>query len=280
MKNILLTLLIVTTVYCGYSQTQVKFYTTLGDFIVELEDSLAPITTGNFKDLVQEKYYDGVTFHRVINNFMIQGGNGATKPNIQDEFHDSLSNVQGTISMANTGRVNSGNTQFFINLINNTRLDYNKAPLPSKHPVFGKVIENFGVVQAIGSAPVNNSVPNPAIYMDSLRFYPTAADTSNNGGGSNVSVYSRSLLSETSVEIYPNPLTNASLLKGKAHKTKLTLRLIDMLGNELTNRVLESNENELLIEMEDFSQDQLTSGIYFLESQSSTTTNTLRIVVP
>ena len=84
MKKLFTLLLIACSFATVIAQTQVKFHTTLGDFIVELNDTLAPITAGNFKSLVQDKYYDGVTFHRVINNFMIQGGNGATKPNIQD----------------------------------------------------------------------------------------------------------------------------------------------------------------------------------------------------
>ncbi len=282
--NKLLTLLFLACSFATVkAQTQVKFHTTLGDFIVELNDTLAPITAGNFKTLVQDKYYDGVPFHRVINNFMIQGGNGTTKPNIQDEFHDSLSNVQGTISMANTGRVNSGNTQFFINLINNTRLDYNKAPLTSKHPVFGKVIENFSVVQTIGSAPLNGSTPNPAILMDSLRIW-IAPDTSNNGGGggngSDVSVYDFKSTTSPSIEVYPNPLTNASVIKIAAHSSTVTVRLFDVLGNELVYKNLEINNQESLIDLSDFTVEKLSSGIYFLEAQSIKTKTTLRLVAP
>ena len=283
MKKLLTLLFIACSFTTVKAQTQVKFHTTLGDFIFELNDALAPITTGNFKTLVQDKYYDGVPFHRVINNFMIQGGNGTTKPNIQDEFHDSLSNVKGTISMANTGRVNSGNTQFFINLINNTRLDYNKAPLTSKHPVFGKVIDNFSVVENIGSAPVNGSTPNPAILMDSLRIW-IAPDTSNNGGGggngSGVSVYDYNSTTSPSIEVYPNPLTNTSVIKVAVHSSTVTVRLFDVLGNELVNKDLKNNEQESLIELSDFTEEKLSPGIYFLEAQSINTKSTLRLVAP
>ena len=109
------------------AQTKVNFYTTKGNFVVTLEDTLAPITAGNFKKLVKEKYYDGVIFHRIIQNFVIQGGDGAAgKLAIQDEFHPNLSNLQWTLSMANSGP-NTGTTQFFINLKDNTFLDYDKA---------------------------------------------------------------------------------------------------------------------------------------------------------
>jgi len=278
MKKLFTLLLIACSFETVIAQTQVKFHTTLGDFIVELNDTLAPITAGNFKNLVQDKYYDGVTFHRVINNFMIQGGNGATKPNIQDEFHVGLSNTTGTISMANTGAVNSGNTQFFINLINNTRLDYNKAPLSSKHPVFGKVVENFSVVQAIGSAPVNGSVPSPAIYMDSLRLYASPGDTTNNGGG--VSVYDFNAPTSSVIEVFPNPLTSKSFIKVKAHSNTINVRLIDLLGNELVKKELETTDKELLIQLYSLTAETLPSGIYFLEAQSVNVKSTIRLVVP
>lgn len=106
-----------------------------------------PVTAGNFESLVKKGYYDGVIFHRVINGFMIQGGDptgtgmGGPGYKIKDEFTKSNRNDRGTISMANAGP-DTGGSQFFINLVNNNFLD-------SKHPVFGKVVEGMDVVDRI-----------------------------------------------------------------------------------------------------------------------------------
>lgn len=157
------------------AQTEITFYTSKGNFVVKMYDTITPITSGNFISLVNAKFYDSIIFHRVINNFMIQGGcplgtgYGGPGYTIPDEFDSTLSNIQKTISMANSGP-NTGGSQFFINLVNNTYLDYNKPPLTSAHPVFGIVISNFSVVQAIGSVAVNSSDrPLIPVVMDSLR---------------------------------------------------------------------------------------------------------------
>ena len=144
----------------GKMATQIKLETNQGDIIIQLYDDM-PITTNNFKDLVDTKTYDGVIFHRVIDNFMIQGGDptgtGMGDPsisNIKDEFVPGHSNVRGTISMANTGVPNSGSSQFFINLVDNSRLDYDKYPSSSKHPVFGEVVEGMDIVDKIAKVQV------------------------------------------------------------------------------------------------------------------------------
>ena len=117
-----------------------------GDIKIELYEDM-PITSGNFKKLVSEGFYNGVIFHRIIDGFMIQGGDptgtGTGGPGyaIEDEFTDHNQNNRGTISMANSGP-NTGGSQFFINLANNNFLD-------SKHPVFGKVIERIDVIDKI-----------------------------------------------------------------------------------------------------------------------------------
>jgi peptidylprolyl isomerase len=135
--------------------TQILLKTTHGDITIELADNM-PITAGNFKKLVEEGFYNGVIFHRIIANFMVQGGDptgtgmGGPGYKIQDEFVAGSSNVRGTISMANSGP-NSGGSQFFINLVDNTNLDWDKPPLTSKHPVFGKVVSGMDVVDAIAS---------------------------------------------------------------------------------------------------------------------------------
>jgi len=136
------------------TKTKVKLETSKGDMIIELYSDM-PITAGNFEKLVSEGYYDGIIFHRVIPNFMIQGGDptgtgtGGPGYTIDDEFVAGHSNLRGTLSMANSGP-NSGGSQFFINLVDNTFLDYDNEPLTSKHPVFGEVVEGLDVLDAIG----------------------------------------------------------------------------------------------------------------------------------
>ncbi len=138
------------------SGEKVKLETNMGDIVIELYSEM-PITAGNFENLVKEGVYDGVIFHRVIDRFMIQGGDptgtgmGDPKiPKIKDEFTktDLDQNNRGTISMANAGP-NTGSSQFFINLVNNNFLD-------GKHPVFGKVIEGMDVVDKIAVVEKNS----------------------------------------------------------------------------------------------------------------------------
>ena len=136
--------------------TQVKLTTNYGDIIIELYEEM-PITAGNFKDLVESKTYDGVIFHRIINGFMIQGGDPTGTgmgdpniPNIKDEFTntDLDKNNKGTISMANAGP-NTGSSQFFINLADNNFLD-------GKHPVFGNVIDGMDIVDKIAKVQTDS----------------------------------------------------------------------------------------------------------------------------
>ncbi len=136
--------------------------TSLGTITIELFVDQMPITAGNFVNLAKSGFYDGLHFHRVINNFMLQFGCPHSKdPNsgragtgngpdgtIKDEFAARLSNEPGTLSMANTGSPNSGSSQFFINTVHNAFLDW-FSPGASKHPVFGKVLEGMDVVKMI-----------------------------------------------------------------------------------------------------------------------------------
>jgi len=125
----------------------VKLETNMGAIKIVLAPDM-PITAGNFETLVQKGYYNGVIFHRIIDGFMIQGGDpagtgrGGPGYAIKDEFSPGNRNDRGTISMANAGP-NTGGSQFFINLVNNNFLD-------GKHPVFGKVVEGMDVVDKIG----------------------------------------------------------------------------------------------------------------------------------
>ncbi len=130
------------------SGKKVKLETNMGDIVINLYSDMS-ITAGNFEKLVKQGFYDGVIFHRVIDGFMIQGGDptgtgmGGPGYNIQDEFTNTNldANNRGTISMANAGP-NTGGSQFFINLADNNFLD-------GKHPVFGKVIEGMDVIDKI-----------------------------------------------------------------------------------------------------------------------------------
>jgi peptidylprolyl isomerase len=129
------------------SQTKILLETSMGNITLQLNDDM-PITTSNFQSLVEKGFYDGVIFHRVIDGFMIQGGDpegtgmGGPGYTIKDEFTKSNKNDRGTIAMANSGP-NTGGSQFFINLVNNNFLD-------EMHPAFGKVVDGMDVVDAIG----------------------------------------------------------------------------------------------------------------------------------
>jgi cyclophilin family peptidyl-prolyl cis-trans isomerase len=150
------------------SNPTVLMNTSLGDFTIELFTDKMPVTAGNFLKLAKNGFYDGLHFHRVIDKFMVQfgcphskdptspraGTGNAPDGTIQDEHPDDakFSNARGTLSMANTGRPNSGSCQFFINVGDNPYLDW-FSPGPSKHPVFGKIVDGMDVVDKISKAP-------------------------------------------------------------------------------------------------------------------------------
>jgi len=154
--------------------------TSLGNITVELFVDQMPITAGNFVELASTGFYDGLHFHRVIDNFMLQFGCPHSKDpnspragtgksplgNIADEHLDSakISNEPGTLSMANAGP-SSGSSQFFINTVHNAYLDWFSGG-NSKHPVFGKVTDGMDVVHKIEKAPKGGGDrPNPPIQM-------------------------------------------------------------------------------------------------------------------
>ena len=123
--------------------------TSMGDIKIKLYMDKAPITAGNFRDLVEQGFYDGIIFHRVIDGFMIQGGDptgtgtGGSPNTIPDEFGEGLKhNSKGILSMANSGP-NTGSSQFFITLVPTPHLD-------GKHEIFGEVVEGMDVVEKIG----------------------------------------------------------------------------------------------------------------------------------
>ena len=152
---------------------KVLLETSMGDIIIQLRDDM-PITTENFKNLVQEGVYDDTIFHRVIADFMIQGGDPTETgygdpsiPNIQDELSENAENrknVRGTVAMAKksdptTGLVipNSGSSQFFINVGDNSKEEFD-----GTYPVFGEVIEGMDVVDQIAHVATDGDPPNGA----------------------------------------------------------------------------------------------------------------------
>lgn len=134
--------------------TKAVLQTNKGKITVELFEKEMPVTAGNFRKLVEKGFYNGVIFHRIIPDFMIQGGDptgtgmGGPGYSIKDEFTKNNRNDRGTLSMANAGP-NTGGSQFFINLVNNNYLD-------RKHPVFGKVVSGMEVVAAIAKVKTNS----------------------------------------------------------------------------------------------------------------------------
>ena len=135
----------------------VKLETSMGDIVIELDKAAAPVTVKNFLRYAEEGFFDGTIFHRVIPNFMIQGGGFTaqmarkeTHPPIVNEASNGLKNDRGTISMARTNNPNSATAQFFINHKDNASLNYIEGRNPG-YAVFGKVVEGMDVVDAIAA---------------------------------------------------------------------------------------------------------------------------------
>ena len=179
-----------------------RFKTTKGVFDVELYMDKLPITCSNFVDLSKTGFYDGLSFHRVIKGFMCQFGcpnskdpsssragtggppgnskyelpDGSTITrdaggNIPDELLAPITNAPGTVSMANTGAPNSGGSQIFINTAKNNFLDYFDERTPSKHPVFGAIVEGMDVVKAIESSKTNSQdKPVEPIFVETIEI--------------------------------------------------------------------------------------------------------------
>jgi peptidyl-prolyl cis-trans isomerase A (cyclophilin A) len=158
----------------------VKLQTSMGDIVVELNAQAAPVTVKNFLRYVNEGFYDGTIFHRVIHGFMIQGG-GLTADMTEKETHDpianeaanGLKNLRGTIAMARSEDPDSATSQFFINHVENERLDYISDAIPG-YAVFGQVTEGMDVVDAIARVDTTTregkiNVPVEPITIKSAR---------------------------------------------------------------------------------------------------------------
>ncbi len=164
------------------SNPSVLLSTSLGDITIELDAEKAPVTVANFLSYVDEQFYDGTIFHRVIKGFMIQGGGFTadmaqkrTKAPIKNEANNGLKNTRGTIAMARTSIVDSATAQFFINSVDNDFLDF-RAPTPDGYgyAVFGKVTAGLDVVDKISAARTGiahgmRDVPLQPVVIKSIR---------------------------------------------------------------------------------------------------------------
>ncbi len=183
MKLIAVLIMSIFTLSCASNATNsnlVEVSTNYGSIIIELNREKAPNTVKNFLSYVDEGYYDGTIFHRVIDGFMIQGGGfdktmakKDTKKPIMNEANNGLSNVVGTIAMARTNDPHSATSQFYINVANNTFLNYQSEQQPG-YCVFGRVVEGIAVVQKIKGVPVSNfdryqNVPNDPVMIKRAR---------------------------------------------------------------------------------------------------------------
>ena len=156
----------------------VKLETNEGNIVIELNQEKAPITVANFLSYVKDGFYDGTIFHRVIENFMIQGGGFTedfqqkeTKAPIKNEADNGLGNERGTIAMARTGDPDSATAQFFINVVDNDFLNYRSStPEGWGYAVFGKVVEGMDVVDKIrhvatGNRSFHQNVPTENVVI-------------------------------------------------------------------------------------------------------------------
>lgn len=155
---------------------KVKLSTNKGDMLIELYCDKAPITTENFIQYVKDGYYDGTIFHRVIPNFMIQGGGfetgmnqKSTRDNIQNEADNGVKNSRATLAMARTPDPHSASSQFFINLKDNDFLDFTaKSSQGWGYAVFGAVVEGMDVVDSIAAVTTGNSGHHQDVPTDDV----------------------------------------------------------------------------------------------------------------
>jgi peptidyl-prolyl cis-trans isomerase A (cyclophilin A) len=156
----------------------IRFETTLGEFTVELFEKEAPVTVANFLKYIDDGFFDGTIFHRIVPEFVIQGGGFAadmsqkrTHPTIKNEADNGLKNSRGTLSMARTNDINSATSQFFVNLKDNDALDHNRGNFG--YAVFGKVTRGMEVIDQIASVETgrrkgHEDVPLEAVIVTSV----------------------------------------------------------------------------------------------------------------
>ena len=181
MINALRAILLVTvsfafSLHAQESNPMITMKTSKGDITLELYPDKAPETVKNFLAYVEDKYFDGLIFHRVIKGFMIQGGGmgenmrpRSTRAPIKNEADNGLANEIGTIAMARTSDPHSATEQFFINLENNAFLNFqSKTPQGWGYAVFGKVVEGMDVVRDIGQSKTGNRGPYADVPVEAI----------------------------------------------------------------------------------------------------------------
>lgn len=165
-------------------QPRVSIKTTKGEIVVELDSSKAPLTVNNFLAYVKSGFYSGTIFHRVIPNFMIQGGGHTPdmnrknpQPPVKNEADNRLSNRRGTIAMARTSDPQSANSQFFINVVDNVNLDYREPTMAGwGYCVFGKVVSGMDVADAIAASPTGPmDIPTTPILIEKVTLLDSVA---------------------------------------------------------------------------------------------------------
>ena len=154
--------------------------TTLGDVTIELFDDEAPLSVANFRQYVSDGFYDGTIFHRVIPNFMIQGGGFnadmqqlTTRDPIKNEADNGVRNERGTLAMARTNEINSATSQFYINLNDNGFLDHGGRDFG--YAVFGRVTDGMSVVDAIAAVATGNRAGHQDVPLDTITITTATA---------------------------------------------------------------------------------------------------------
>ncbi len=256
LKKSALLLLFIIGFYSAGAQTEATWYTSMGSFKTVLTDTMTPITVDSFIARVSEKFYDGLIFHRVIDNFMIQGGDplgtgtGGPGYTFPDEFKPTLKNVPGALAMANSGP-NTNGSQFFINLVTNSHLN-------NVHTVFGKTTVNFTVVQSIGHVATNSSnKPLTDVVIDSIRItylYTTAAN---------------SIGSKVLASVYPNPCRG--LVNIDLPGIVTSVEVVNMLGSVVYRT---EARNAIKVDLRDQS-----AGLYILRLSNANGTSESKLVI-
>jgi cyclophilin family peptidyl-prolyl cis-trans isomerase len=162
---LLTSLLLCAAAVAAEPNAQVRVTTTMGDFVIEVRSDRAPITAANFLRYVREGFYTNTLFHRVVSNFVIQGGGHdattlqlkPTHDNVFNESGNGLQNKRGTVGLARAEGPHSGNAQFYVNLVDNPDLD----PVPTRwgYTVFGRVIQGMDVIEHIAETPTGTMGP-------------------------------------------------------------------------------------------------------------------------
>lgn len=267
-KIILLTLL--SCSLTAFSQTLADFYTSFGNFRVELREDLMPITANNFIKLSRKGFYDATIFHRVVADFVIQGGDpigtgsGGPGYTISDEDHILMNHDSaGVIGMAKDVAPNSAGSQFYFTL----------SPQPNlnrRYAVFGACIQGLQVILDIGKVQVNGEdKPLDAVILDSVRIVNTTA-------------INQEEEMRMPLEVYPNPFSERSYIRYEVKRAgPLTLSIYDMQGRLIRNLIDGKTLPgifDIYWDGEDMQGTAVSPGLYVLVIQGVEGTGTSRLV--